>query len=58
MTIESVTHECLRQLLAWRDNLDFSKKIRKRKDCNDKRTIQSIQYWYKSYLNGLKLMQG
>lgn len=49
--------DCLKNLMGWKTNLDLPQKERKRKDANDKESIQSIRYWYRSYLNGLRLLE-
>jgi hypothetical protein len=45
----------LKQILAWKENLDQPQPKRHRNDCNDKRTIQTIRFWITGYLNGLIL---
>jgi len=48
--------DCLKNLMGWKNNLDLPKLTRKRKDSNDTESIQSLRYWYQSYLNGLQLL--
>ena len=50
------TETALKQLIAWKANLDQPKALRYRKDSNDISTIGSVKYWYQSYLNGLRLL--
>jgi hypothetical protein len=45
----------LNEILAWKANLDEPQHKRRRKDCNDKTTIQTLQYWLRSYQNTLSL---
>jgi hypothetical protein len=49
--------DCLFNLLGWKRNLESAQPNRKRKDCNDIESIQSLRFWYKSYLNGLQLLE-
>lgn len=63
ITFEDFTHykkitlDCLDQHLKWKANLDLPQPQRKRKDIDDRGTIQSAWYWLQSYLNGLVLME-
>jgi len=45
----------LGQIMSWKGNLDKHQPERRRKDCNDKATVQSTKFWYQGYLNGLQL---
>lgn len=49
--------DCLYNLLGWKGNLESTQQTRKRKDSNDIQSIQSLKYWYKSYINGLRLLE-
>ena len=47
----------LEQIAGWKSNLDFPKTKRPRNDQDDRGTIQSLQYWLRSYYNGLVLIE-
>lgn len=52
-----ILSDCLKNLMGWKNNIDLPQKERKRKDANDKQSIQSLRYWYRSYINGLRLLE-
>ena len=57
LRLETLIH-ILEQIINWRTNLDFPKSTRFRKDVDDRGTIQTLQYWLKSYYNGKELRYG
>jgi hypothetical protein len=55
ITLDILKDILINQILRWKENLDEPQNSRRRKDCNDKSTVQSLQFWLRSYLNGLIL---
>jgi len=51
-----VLFNILQQIAGWKSNLDDPKSERRRKDCDQKATVQSIQFWLMNYYNGMVLM--
>jgi hypothetical protein len=56
MIMKSILIDYLDQISRWKNNLDHPQTLRRRKDCNDRATVQSIQFWLQGYLNGLILI--
>ena len=56
MIAKRILDNIFKQVIAWKANLDVSLPNRVRSDCNDIGIVQSIQFWLRSYYNGLVLI--